>query len=103
LVGLLLLQQQQQQQHPQAIGNIEREQGEEQEQEQEEQKNPVSYAFKFLNSPETQRQYPKRLKLLFDHIGLAGGEDYSSSSSLEAQGQAFLDKTDRQSCFRYIP
>lgn len=56
-------------------------------QEQEDQKNPVSYAFKYLNSPETQRQYPKRLKLLFDHIGLAIGD------SLEAQGQAFLYKT----------
>lgn len=72
---------------PQAIGNIELEQG--WEQEQEEQKSPVSYAFKFLNSPETQRQYPKRLKLFFDHIGL----DIGDSSSLEAQGQAFLDKT----------
>jgi hypothetical protein len=39
-----------------------------------------------LNSPETQRQYLKRLKLLFDHVGLTG-------DSLEAQGQAFLDKT----------
>jgi hypothetical protein len=54
------------------------------------QKNPVSYAFKYLNSPQTQRQYPKRLKLLFDHIGLTGEEE---DSSLEAQGQAFLDKT----------
>lgn len=63
--------------HPQAtIRNIE----------QEQKKNPVSYAFKYLNSPETQRQYPKRLKLLFDHVGLTG-------DSLEAQGQAFLDKT----------
>jgi hypothetical protein len=53
---------------------------------QEQKKNPVSYAFKYLNSPETQRQYPKRLKLPFDHIGLTG-------DSLEAQVQAFLDKT----------
>jgi hypothetical protein len=50
------------------------------------EENPVSYAFKYLNSPETQRQYPKRLKLPFDHVGLTG-------DSLEAQGQAFLDKT----------
>jgi hypothetical protein len=41
-----------------------------QEEEEEEQKNPVSYAFKYLNSPETQRQYPKRLQLIFNHIGL---------------------------------
>jgi hypothetical protein len=75
--------------HQATIGrNIELEQKQEQEQEQE-QKNPVSYAFKYLNSPETQRQYLKRLKLLFDHVGLTGGD----SSSLEAQGQAFLDKT----------
>jgi hypothetical protein len=76
------------QHHPQAIGNIELEQGQEQAQQQ---KNRLSYAFKYLNSPETQRQYPKRLKLFFDHIGLDIGD--SSSSSLEAQRQAFLDKT----------
>jgi hypothetical protein len=40
--------------HPrQAIGNIEIEQG--WEQGQKEQMSPMSYAFKFLNSPETQR------------------------------------------------
>jgi hypothetical protein len=77
------------QHHPQAIGNTELEQGQEQAQQQ---KNRLSYAFKYLNSPETQRQYPKRLKLFFDHIGLDIG-DSSSSSSLEAQRQAFLDKT----------
>jgi hypothetical protein len=44
----------------------------EQKQEQEQKKNPVSHAFKYLNLPETQRQYPKRLKLLFDHVGLTG-------------------------------
>jgi hypothetical protein len=27
-------------------------------------------AFKYLNSSESQRKYPKRLKLFFDHIGL---------------------------------
>ncbi|HZA48931.1 MAG TPA: hypothetical protein VE521_08430 [Nitrososphaera sp.] len=70
--------------HPQAtISNIE------QKQEKQEQKNPVSYALKYLNLPGTQRQYPKRLKLFFNHVGLTGGE----SSSLKAQGQAFLDKT----------
>lgn len=50
-------------------------------------RNQVSYAFKYLNSPETQRQYSRRLKLLFDHVGLAGGD------SLEVQGQAFLNMT----------
>jgi hypothetical protein len=45
---------------------------------------PVSYAFMFCNSPSTKTQYPRRLKLFFDFIGLEG-ED------LEEQGQAFLD------------
>jgi hypothetical protein len=45
---------------------------------------PVSYAFKYLNSPDTQRQYPKRLKLFFDHVELPGKD-------IEVQGQAFLD------------
>jgi hypothetical protein len=49
------------------------------------QTKPVSYAFTYLNSPDTQRQYPKRLKLFFDHVGLPG-------KNLEEQGQAFLDK-----------
>jgi hypothetical protein len=71
--------------HNQAISNIE--QGQEQE-----QKNLVSYVFKYLNSPETHRQYPKRLKLLFDHVAL-GEEEEEEEDSLEAQGQAFLDKT----------
>jgi hypothetical protein len=44
----------------------------------------VSYAFKYLNSPYAKRQYPRRLKLFFDHLKLAG--------ELEEQGQTFLDK-----------
>jgi hypothetical protein len=59
-------------------------------QEQNNNNNPVSYAFKYLNSPETQRQYPRRIKLFLDHVGLIGGV---FSPSLEAQGQAFLDNT----------
>jgi hypothetical protein len=53
------------------------------------QTNPVLYAFKYLNSPQTQRQYPKRLKLFFDFLGFLrdGGGD------LGQQGQAFLDKS----------
>jgi hypothetical protein len=50
--------------------------------------NPVSSAFKYLNSPETQRQHSRRIKLFLDHVGLIGGV---FSPSLEAQGQAFLD------------
>lgn len=47
--------------------------------------NPVLYAFKYLNSPETQRQYPQRLKHFFDRAGLPGRD-------IEEQGRAFLDK-----------
>lgn len=46
-------------------------------------KEPVSYAFKYLNSQYAKRQYPRRLKLFFDHLELAAGE-------LEEQGQAFV-------------
>jgi hypothetical protein len=49
------------------------------------QTNPVLYAFKYLNSQETQRQYPKRLKLFFEHIKMPGKD-------IEEQGQAFLEK-----------
>jgi hypothetical protein len=37
-----------------------------------------------LNSSEAKRQYPKRLKMLFDFLGLSG--------SLEEQAKEFLDK-----------
>jgi hypothetical protein len=43
-------------------------------------KEPVSYAFKYLKYPKM--QYPRRLKLFFDHLELAG--------ELEEQGQAFF-------------
>jgi hypothetical protein len=36
------------------------------------QSTPVSCAFKYGNSSESQRKYPKRLKLFFDYIGLTG-------------------------------
>jgi integrase len=45
-------------------------------------KKPVAYAFIYVNSPQTKIQYPKRLKLFFDFIGLKG--------DLEEQGTAFL-------------
>jgi len=35
----------------------------------------VSYAFKYLNSPYAKMQYPRRLKLFFDHLKLSGGGD----------------------------
>ncbi len=38
----------------------------------------------YLRSQDSQRQYPKKLKLLFDHLGLEG--------NIEQQGQAFLEK-----------
>jgi hypothetical protein len=49
------------------------------------QTNPVLYAFKYLNSPQTQRQYPKRLKLFFEYIEMPGKD-------IEEQGQVFLEK-----------
>src|SRR5918996_1803287 len=45
---------------------------------------PVSYAFMYCNSPSTKKQYPRRLKLFFDFIGIPGKD-------LEEQGQTFLD------------
>ncbi|MDQ4066461.1 MAG: hypothetical protein M3114_02605 [Thermoproteota archaeon] len=47
-------------------------------------KRPVDYAFIYINSPQTRKQYPTRLKQFFDFIGLDG--------DLEQQGQAFLEK-----------
>jgi hypothetical protein len=35
-------------------------------------KKPVTYALMYCSSPSTQRQYPRRLKLFFDFIGLEG-------------------------------
>jgi hypothetical protein len=46
---------------------------------------PVSYAFMFCNNPSAKRQYPRRLKLFFDSIGL--------EVDLEQQGQAFLENS----------
>lgn len=43
----------------------------------------------FINSPDTKRQYPKRLKLFFDFIALQGKE-------IEEQGLAFLDQVKRE-------
>jgi hypothetical protein len=60
--------------------------------ERQRQETPVSYAFSFLNNPETQRQYPRRLKLLFDCIGL-NTTVVGEKDPLEAQGRAFMNKT----------
>ena len=44
------------------------------------------YAFMYaLKSSEARRQYPKRLKMLFDYLKLSG--------SIEEQAKEFLDKT----------
>jgi hypothetical protein len=50
------------------------------------QTNPVQYAFKFLRSPDTKRQYPRNLKLFFDYLQLPG------DNNLEEQAKAFLAK-----------
>ena len=49
------------------------------------QANPVSYAFSFLNTDLTRYQYTLHLSKLFQFLQLLG-------STLEEQGQAFLDK-----------
>jgi hypothetical protein len=49
------------------------------------QQTPVAYAFIYLNSSNTANQYPKRLQLFFEILGLQG-------ENLEQQGQAFLDE-----------
>jgi hypothetical protein len=48
-------------------------------------KKPVSFAFGYLSSPETRRQYRKLLELFFDFVGLPGND-------LDEKGRAFLDK-----------
>jgi hypothetical protein len=49
------------------------------------QRSPI-YSFMYaLKSSEARRQYPKRLKMLFDYLKLQG--------SLEEQAQHFLDNT----------
>jgi integrase len=53
---------------------------------------PVKYAFMYCRSPSTQRQYPKRLKMFFDHIGLLSSDGGGEGTDLEDRGQAFLDK-----------
>jgi len=50
------------------------------------QTNPVQYAFKFLRSRDTQRQYPRNLKLFFDYLNLLPG----GKNNLEEQAKAFL-------------
>jgi hypothetical protein len=52
-------------------------------------KMPVAYAFMFIGSPHTKRQYPKRLKLFFDFTGIEG-------TDLEQQGQAFLEQAEQE-------
>ena len=59
-------------------------------------KKPVEYAFMFINSPDTKRQYPKRLKLFFDFIGIEGGEGEEGKEDIEEQGLAFLDQAKRE-------
>jgi hypothetical protein len=50
------------------------------------QTSPVSYAFTYLSSPDTRRQYPRNLKLFFEYLQLPG------DNNLEEQAQAFLAK-----------
>ena len=49
------------------------------------QQTPVAYAFTYLNSSSTAKQYPKRLQSFFEFLGLEGND-------IEQQGRAFLDE-----------
>jgi hypothetical protein len=53
------------------------------------QTKPVLYAFKYLNSPATQTQYPKRFKVFLDYLGLPG-------DTIEEQAQVFMRKAREQ-------
>jgi hypothetical protein len=56
------------------------------------QTNPVQFAFTYLRSPDTRRQYPRNLKLFFDYLHLLPGGSSSNNNNLEEQAKAFLDK-----------
>jgi integrase len=49
------------------------------------QSKPVAYVCTYLNSPTTIEQYPKRLQIFFEFLGLEGDD-------IEQQGQAFLEQ-----------
>jgi hypothetical protein len=49
------------------------------------QSKPIAYVCTYLNSPTTIEQYPKRLQIFFEFLGLEGDD-------IEQQGQAFLEQ-----------
>jgi hypothetical protein len=53
------------------------------------QTKPVAYVTTYLNSPKTIEQYPKRLQIFFEFLGLEGNGD------IEQQGQAFLEQVNQ--------
>lgn len=55
------------------------------------QTNAVQFAFTYLRSPDTRRQYPRNLKLFFDYLHLLPGGNIINNN-LEEQAKAFLDK-----------
>jgi hypothetical protein len=65
-----------------------------QQKQQQYQQSPL-YPFMYaLKSNEARRQYPKRLKMLFDYLGIHG--------SLQEQAIVFLDKT-KQNGIQWAP
>lgn len=50
---------------------------------------PVTYAFRYINSPDTKKQYPRRLKQFFDFVSIEG-------ANVEEQGQAFLQQAKQE-------
>jgi hypothetical protein len=61
------------------------------------QTNPVPYTFTYLRSRDAQRQYPKKLKLLFDYLGFCHPPAVMVMTYLEQQGKVFLEKLERTS------
>ena len=67
-------------------GEEERKSEKSQEQQLQQQEDPMASFTYALRAPETKRQWPRRLKVVFDYMGL-------SSSSIEDQAKEFVDRT----------
>jgi len=66
-------------------------------------KRPVAYAFAYVNSPRTKEQYPKHLRMFFDHIGLepvtppdAKKNVKTTREESERRKQKFMEELEQQ-------
>jgi integrase len=76
---------------------------------QQKKKTPVSYAYSFVPSEVTRKQYKRRLKLFFDHVGMEDlglkerkemtkeEKEAIIDENVNAQGQTFLDNSRQDS------